>query len=220
VKSWIQTSVLPKKNKSQKHKHRPGSGVSLLILLATQEAEIGRIAIPTHPWANNSQKWEKCQVPVAHACNPSYSEDRDLENLGSKPAQANILSYNSSLSYIMIACSCGLWMALKISSMLCSLFLPVFLCHSLTMIVQQILFFLWYSMLFKKKLLQYWDLHSGPTPWATAPAFVCDGFFQYRISWTIFPGWLRTKILLISASSIARITGVNHWHLASLFFLI
>jgi hypothetical protein len=150
VKSWIQTSVLPKKNKSQKHKHRPGSGVSLLILLATQEAEIGRIAIPTHPWANNSQKWEKCQVPVAHACNPSYSEDRDLENLGSKPAQANILSYNSSLSYIMIACSCGLWMALKISSMLCSLFLPVFLCHSLTMIVQQILFFLWYSMLFKK----------------------------------------------------------------------
>jgi hypothetical protein len=29
------------------------------------------------------------QVPVAHACNLSYSGDRDQEDHGSKPAQAN-----------------------------------------------------------------------------------------------------------------------------------
>jgi hypothetical protein len=28
-------------------------------------------------------------MPVAHACNPSYSEGRDQEDRGSKPAQAN-----------------------------------------------------------------------------------------------------------------------------------
>jgi hypothetical protein len=32
--------------------------------------------------------WE-CWVPVAHACNPSYSGGRDQEDLGLKPAQAN-----------------------------------------------------------------------------------------------------------------------------------
>jgi hypothetical protein len=31
------------------------------------------------------------QALVAHACNPSYSEGRDLEDQGSKPAQANSL---------------------------------------------------------------------------------------------------------------------------------
>jgi hypothetical protein len=35
--------------------------------------------------------WKKksSQVPVAHACNPSYSGGRDQEDLGSKPAWAN-----------------------------------------------------------------------------------------------------------------------------------
>jgi hypothetical protein len=30
-----------------------------------------------------------CQVPVAHACNSSYSGGRDQEDRGSKPAWAN-----------------------------------------------------------------------------------------------------------------------------------
>jgi hypothetical protein len=35
-------------------------------------------------------KWSlPCQVPVAHACNPSYSGGRDQEDLSSKPAWAN-----------------------------------------------------------------------------------------------------------------------------------
>jgi hypothetical protein len=58
--------------------------------------------------------------------------------------------------------------------------------------------------------LQYWGLNSGPTPLATLPAFFCDGFFQDRVSWTSCPGWLQTVILLISASWVARITGVSH----------
>jgi hypothetical protein len=57
-------------------------------------------------------------------------------------------------------------------------------------------------------------LNSGPLPWATPPALFCDGFFQDRV----FPGWLRTSNLLISASWEARITGVSQWHLARNFF--
>jgi hypothetical protein len=55
-----------------------------------------------------------------------------------------------------------------------------------------------------------WNLNSGPTPWATPlPALF---FFRHRVPQTIFPGWLWTVILLISASWIARITGVSHQH--------
>jgi hypothetical protein len=39
-----------------------------------------------------------------------------------------------------------------------------------------------------------------------------DHFFWDRVSWTICQGWLRTMILLISATWVARITGVSHWH--------
>jgi hypothetical protein len=43
-----------------------------------------------------------------------------------------------------------------------------------------------------------------------SPAFFC----WYEISWTFSPGWPQISILLISASQVARITGVSHWHLA------
>jgi hypothetical protein len=40
----------------------------------------------------------------------------------------------------------------------------------------------------------------------------CDFcFFHDRVLWTIFLGWLRTAILLISTAWIARIIGVSHW---------
>jgi hypothetical protein len=42
----------------------------------------------------------------------------------------------------------------------------------------------------------------------------CTGYFQDRVSQTICPGWLWTKILLISASWVARITDLSHQHLA------
>jgi hypothetical protein len=45
----------------------------------------------------------------------------------------------------------------------------------------------------------------------------CDGHFQDRVLWTICLGWLQTPILLISASSVVRITGMSHQCLASLF---
>jgi hypothetical protein len=44
------------------------------------------------------------------------------------------------------------------------------------------------------------------------------GFFQDRFLQTTCLGWLRTMVLLISASWGARITGVSHWCLASLRF--
>jgi hypothetical protein len=56
-------------------------------------------------------------------------------------------------------------------------------------------------------------LNSGPRPWATPPAFCCEGCFQDRVLWTICPVWLQTEILLISASWVARIIGVSHQHL-------
>jgi hypothetical protein len=39
-------------------------------------------------------------------------------------------------------------------------------------------------------------------------SFFVMGFFQDRVSRTIFPGWLQTKILLISASWVA---GLQAW---------
>jgi hypothetical protein len=37
-----------------------------------------------------------------------------------------------------------------------------------------------------------------------------SGYFRDGVSLTIFPGWPGTSILPISASQIARITGVSH----------
>jgi hypothetical protein len=57
------------------------------------------------------------------------------------------------------------------------------------------------------------SLNSGPSPWATLPdPFFCDAIFWDRVSWTICLGWLWTEILRISASWVARITGLSHWH--------
>jgi hypothetical protein len=44
--------------------------------------------------------------------------------------------------------------------------------------------------------------------------FFCEGFFQDWVSRTVCPDWLRTAILLVSASWVARVTGVSYWHLA------
>jgi hypothetical protein len=44
---------------------------------------------------------------------------------------------------------------------------------------------------------------------STSPIFV-KGFFEIESCRTICPGWLQTGILLISASWVARITGVSH----------
>jgi hypothetical protein len=35
------------------------------------------------------KKWRQSQVPEAHASNPRYPGDRDHEDQGSKPVQAN-----------------------------------------------------------------------------------------------------------------------------------
>jgi hypothetical protein len=62
--------------------------------------------------------------------------------------------------------------------------------------------------------LWYWGLNSSPTPLATLTALFCDGIFRDRDSLTICLGWLQTRILLISASWVTRITSVSHWCLA------
>jgi hypothetical protein len=43
---------------------------------------------------------------------------------------------------------------------------------------------------------------------------LCSGNFGDGAFWTICLGWPQTMILLISASQIARITGVSHQHSA------
>jgi hypothetical protein len=52
-------------------------------------------------------------------------------------------------------------------------------------------------------------LNSGSMSWATPPAQVFE-YFWGRVSWTICSSWLWTLMLLISASWVARITGVTH----------
>jgi hypothetical protein len=62
--------------------------------------------------------------------------------------------------------------------------------------------------------LRYWGLNLAScllgrrsTTWTTQSALFCDGYFQDRVSRTIC--WLWTLIFLISASWVARITGVS-----------
>jgi hypothetical protein len=57
----------------------------------------------------------------------------------------------------------------------------------------------------------YWDLNSGPSPWATPPTH----FFLFKIgSHELFPGLASNHDPLVSASWVARITGVSHRCLA------
>jgi hypothetical protein len=44
---------------------------------------------------------------------------------------------------------------------------------------------------------------------STSP-FFCDRFFGDRVSRTVCLGWIGIVILLVSASSVARITGISH----------
>jgi hypothetical protein len=60
----------------------------------------------------------------------------------------------------------------------------------------------------------YWGLNLGPTPWATLPALFVLGIFEIGSQGLICLGCLQSVIPLISASWVARIIGVSHWHLA------
>jgi hypothetical protein len=59
----------------------------------------------------------------------------------------------------------------------------------------------------------YWDLNSGPTPWATPPTLFHVGYFWDRVSRTICQGdfELPSPWSLRSAFCVARIKGVSHW---------
>jgi hypothetical protein len=46
----------------------------------------------------------------------------------------------------------------------------------------------------------------------------CSGYFGEEVSQSIYPGWPQTLVIPISASPIARITGVSHRHLAGSSF--
>jgi hypothetical protein len=58
------------------------------------------------------------------------------------------------------------------------------------------------------------DLHLESLHW---PFFGRD--FLRQVLRTICPGWFWTSVLLISASWVARIPGVSHWHTAVSLFL-
>jgi hypothetical protein len=59
------------------------------------------------------------------------------------------------------------------------------------------------------------DLHLEPLH----QPYFCEGFFEIGSHRTICQGWLWTAIFLISASWVAKITGVSHWRPAIFFFL-
>jgi hypothetical protein len=50
----------------------------------------------------------------------------------------------------------------------------------------------------------------GRCSWAIPTVLFCAAYFWDRVLWTICLGWLQTTILLISASWVARITGMSH----------
>jgi hypothetical protein len=81
------------------------------------------------------------------------------------------------------------------------------------LIISVIIFFL-VDLGFELRALHLQSRHS--TTWATPGGVTpfCCGYFEDGISWTICLGWPWTLILPISASQVARITGMGPWHLA------
>jgi hypothetical protein len=58
-----------------------------------------------------------------------------------------------------------------------------------------------------------WDFvlaKQGLCHWSYTPSPFCSGYFGDGISGTIYLDWLWTSILPISASQVAKITGVRH----------
>jgi hypothetical protein len=51
------------------------------------------------------------------------------------------------------------------------------------------------------------------TAWATPPLFFCSGYFEDR-GLELF-AWADFEIFQMSASQVAQIIGVSHWHLAN-----
>jgi hypothetical protein len=68
-------------------------------------------------------------------------------------------------------------------------------------------------------LLGYWGLNTWTISWTTPPALLYEDFFPDKFSQTVYPGQFQTTVLLISASCIARITGMSHGHPTFLAFL-
>jgi hypothetical protein len=130
-------------------------------------------------------------VPVAHAYNPSYSGSRDQEDQGvwSQPRQKKKKEIFLHQAFSKMAWSC----------------------HDKTQIPRPAprshLFYLFIYLFW-----QYWGLNSGPHTWATPPTPFCVWYSWDKFSRTLCPGWLRTNILLISASWVARITGMCLGH--------
>jgi hypothetical protein len=96
------------------------------------------------------------------------------------------------------------------------LYLYVFVCPSihiydyfmyLLLVIAFIYGALFLSFFFFLAILGF-ELRVYILSYSTSP--FCVGFFWGRVSWTVCPGWLRTVILLISASWVARITGMSH----------
>jgi hypothetical protein len=54
--------------------------------------------------------------------------------------------------------------------------------------------------------------------WAILPVYFCSGYFGDGLLRTVCPGCPKTTILLISASQVARITGMSHQHPATHLF--
>jgi hypothetical protein len=64
-----------------------------------------------------------------------------------------------------------------------------------------------------------WGLNSGLHLEPLHQPFLCDGFFQDRVSGTICPGWLGTSVLLIVASWAAGFIGwaTGTWLVTDIF---
>jgi hypothetical protein len=73
---------------------RIGDVVQAVELLFSNSKALSSIPRPTKTKKKErkksiKKKKEASRVPMAHACNPRYSEGRDREDHGSKPAWAN-----------------------------------------------------------------------------------------------------------------------------------
>jgi hypothetical protein len=170
-------------------------------------------------------------APVAHACNPSYSGDRNQEDQGSLVLETLSWKYPTQKKGWWSGSRGRSWIhdpvlqkkkhpATKVSfserdlSLLPRLLWTPGLQQSSCLSLlsdwnHRYLTWLltWVSHLFVFFSTGVWTQGIHLEPLYHQP-FFGDGLFWDRVSWTICLGWLWTKILLISASWVARVTGL------------
>jgi hypothetical protein len=146
---------------------------------------LARNAQPVCPIKIHAPVWQETRILLASV----FIIVPNLEVLTSIRNTSGRLVLSVDVSFIIFFSFCTLWNSFP---------LPFFCALGLKL----------HGFMLAKQAFSYLSHSASP--------FLCvwDAYFQDMVSGTICPGWFWTAVFQISASQVARITGMSHWRLA------